>query len=76
MSVVSSSATNGNAHRSSDRSASVSSHPGLSWTPIGRIVSPKPVKVISAPMWLSGRRCHAISPQAVNDAGTMKKTTM
>ena len=35
----------------------------------------KPVSVISAPVRLSGRYCHAISPQAMNDPPTERFTT-
>ena len=35
----------------------------------------KPVSVISGPVRLSGRRCQAISPQAMNDPPTERLTT-
>ena len=35
----------------------------------------KPVAVMSRPLWLSGRRRQATSPQATNEAPTMRNAT-
>ncbi len=41
----------------------------------GETKNPKPVTVMSRPLWLSGRRCQATRPHAANEPPSRRKAT-
>ena len=59
---------------SSNRSPTVRTEAGSSWTNTGSTSSPSPVATMSSPLRLSGRRCQAIRPHAANTPPTRRKT--
>ena len=57
---------------SSSTSPAVSAMPVWICLSSSETSSPKPVAVISGPLRLSGRRCHAMRPNAANEPPTRR----
>ena len=72
MTNESTSATKNGAQMSSSTSPAVSATPASICLSSSETSRPKPVAVISGPLRLSGRRCHAIRPNAANEPPTRR----